>query len=144
MINIVGICNSVQNLTQVSDCNALLTWAAREKSDLNFKRLSDERLTVRFAETSQELDAILQGVLAELAATETIIAVLPEGPSKDEAINKKTRLEYKKFLLENRKESYGTVALLEKEMDLARVEQEIEEVDAFIAAVEEKKAALKA
>lgn len=135
---------SVQNLTQVSDCNALLTWAAREKSDLNFKKLSDERLTVRFAETSQELDAILQGVLAELAATETIIAVLPEGPSKDEAINKKTRLEYKKFLLENRKESYGTVALLEKEMDLARVEQEIEEVDAFIAAVEEKKAALKA
>ena len=135
---------SVQNLTQVSDCNALLTWAAREKSDLNFKKLSDERLTVRFAETSQELEAILQGVLAELAATETIIAVLPEGPSRDEAINKKTRLEYKKFLLENRKESYGTVALLEKEMDLARVEQEIEEVDAFIAAVEEKKAALKA
>ena len=135
---------SVQNLTQVSDCNALLTWAAREKSDLNFKKLSDERLTVRFAETSQELDAILQGVLAELAATETIIAVLPEGPSKDEAINKKTRLEYKKFLLENRKESYGTVALLEKEMDLARVEQEIEEVDAFIAAVEEKRQALAA
>ena len=135
---------SVQNLTQVSDCNALLTWAAREKSDLNFKKLSDERLTVRFAETSQELDAILQGVLAELAATETIIAVLPEGPSKDEAINKKTRLEYKKFLLENRKESYGTVALLEKEMDLARVEQEIEEVNAFIAAVEEKRAALAA
>ncbi|QBZ98850.1 hypothetical protein [Flavobacterium sangjuense] len=135
---------SVHNLTQVSDCNALLTWAAREKSDLNFKKLSDERLTVRFAETSQELDAILQGVLAELAATETIIAVLPEGPSKDEAINKKTRLEYKKFLLENRKESYGTVALLEKEMDLARVEQEIEEVDAFIAAIEEKKAALTA
>ena len=135
---------SVQNLTQVSDCNALLTWAAREKSDLNFKKLSDERLTVRFAETSQELDAILQGVLAELAATETIIAVLPEGPSKDEAINKKTRLEYKKFLLENRKESYGTLALLEKEMDLARVEQEIEEVNAFIAAVEEKRAALAA
>ena len=135
---------SVNNLTQVADCNALLTWAAKEKSDLNFKRLSDERLTVRFAETSQELDAILQGVLAELAATETIIAVLPEGPSRDEALNKKTRLEYKKFLLENRRESYGTVALLEKEMDLARVEQEIEEVDAFIVAVEGKKAALAA
>ena len=135
---------SVQNLTQVSDCDALLTWAAREKSDLNFKKLSDERLTVRFAETSQELDAILQGVLAELAATETIIAVLPDGPTKDDAINKKIRLEYKKFLLENRKESYGTVALLEKEMDLARVEQEIEEVDAFIVAVEAQKATITA
>ena len=135
---------SVQNLTQVSDCDALLTWAAREKSDLNFKKLSDERLTVRFAETSQELDAILQGVLAELAATETIIAVLPDGPTKDDAINKKIRLEYKKFLLENRKESYGTVALLEKEMDLARVVQEIEEVDAFIVAVEAQKATITA
>lgn len=135
---------SVQNLTQVTDCDVLLTWAQREKADLNFKKLSDERLTVRFAETSQELDAILQGVLAELAATETIIAVLPEGPSRDEAINKKTRLEYKKFLLENRRESYGTVALLEKEMDLARVVQEIEEVDSFIAAVEEKRQLLAA
>lgn len=120
----------------------MLTLAAREKADLNFKKLSDERLTNRYAETSQELDADLQGVLAELAATETIIAVLPEGPSQDDALNKKTRLEYKKFLIETRKESFGTVALLEKEMDLARVSQEIVEVEAFIAAVEEKKATL--
>lgn len=133
---------SVNNLTQVADCNALLTWAGREKADLAFKKLSDERLTSRFAETSLELDAVLQGVLAEIAATETIIAVLQDGPSRDEAINKKTRLDYKKFLLENRKESYGVVALLEKEMDLGRVNQEIEEVDAFILAVETHKATL--
>lgn len=133
---------SVNNLTQVADCIALLNWAAKEKEDLTFKRLSDERLTRRYAETSQELDAILQGVLAELAATDTIISVLPEGPTRDEAINKKTRLEYKIFLLENRRESYGTVALLEKEMDLARVNKELEEVAVFIAAVEAKKATL--
>ena len=133
---------SVSNLTQVADCNALLAWAGKEKADLSFKKLSDERLTVRYAETSLELDAILQGVLAELAATETIIAVLPEGPTKEDAINKKVRLEYKKFLLETRKESYGSVALLEKEMDLGRVNQEIAEVDAFIVAVEAQKATL--
>ncbi len=126
---------SVSALTQISDCDALLNWAAKEKADLNFKKLSDERLTVRYAETSQELDVILQGVLAELAATETIIAVLPEGPTKEDAINKKTRLEYKKFLLETRRESYGSVALLEKEMELGRVIEEITEVDAFISAV---------
>ncbi|MDI1318403.1 hypothetical protein [Flavobacterium sp.] len=133
---------SVSNLTQVADCNALLAWAGKEKADLSFKKLSDERLTVRYAETSLELDAILQGVLAELAATETIIAVLPEGPTKEDAMNKKVRLEYKKFLLETRKESYGSVALLEKEMDLGRVNQEIAEVDAFIVAVEAQKATL--
>jgi hypothetical protein len=133
---------SVTNLTQVADCDALLTWAAKEKADLDYKRLSDERLTARYAETSLELDAILQGVIAELSATETIIAVLPEGPSRDDALNKRTRLEYKKFLLETRKESYGTVALLEKEMELARVNREISEVEIFIAAVETQKATL--
>jgi len=130
---------SVQNLTQVADCNALLSWAAREKADLAFKKLSDERMTVRFAETSQEIEAILQGVIAEISATETIIAVLPEGPSKEDAKERKTRLEYKKFLLETRKASYGTVALLEKEMDLARVNQEMVEVDSFMEAVTTKK-----
>lgn len=135
---------SVSSLTQVADCNVLLSWAAKEKADLNFKKLSDERLTTRYAETAQELEAILQGVIAEIAATDTIISVLPDGPTKDDAINKKTRLEYKKFLLETRRESYGTVALLEKEMDLGRVTQEIAEVDAFIAAVTAQKSTLSA
>ncbi len=135
---------STANLTQVADCDALLSWAAREKADLSFKKLSDERMTTRYAETSLELDAILQGVLAELAATETILAVLPEGPTKEDALKKKTRLEYKKFLLETRRESYGTVALLEKQMDLGRVLQEIEEVDIFINTIESRKSELQA
>lgn len=90
---------TITNLTQIADCDALLTWAAKEKEDLNFKKLSDQRLTVRFAQTSLELDAILQGVIAEIGAQETIIAVLPQGPSREDAINKKTRLEYKKSYL---------------------------------------------
>lgn len=135
---------TITNLTQIADCNALLAWAGREKADLVFKRISDERLTVRYADTSQELDALLRGVIVELTATETIITVLPDGPTKDDAINKKTRLEYKKFLLETRKESYGVVALVEKEMDLARVNRELEVVDSFIAAVETQKATLAA
>ena len=135
---------TITNLTQIADCNALLAWAGREKADLVFKRISDERLTVRYADTSQELDALLRGVIVELTATETIIAVLPDGPTKDDAINKKTRLEYKKFLLETRKESYGVVALVEKELDLARVNRELEVVESFIAAVETQKSTLAA
>ncbi|MFT3795354.1 hypothetical protein [Flavobacterium sp.] len=135
---------SVQNLTLVADCNVLLSLAAKERADLDFKRLSEERMTVRFTQTSQEIDADLQGVIVEIAATETIISMLPDGPSKDEAIDKKTRLEYRKFTLENRKESYGTIALLEKEMDLSRTIREIEEVDGFIAVVSERRAALAA
>ena len=135
---------SITNLTEVADCNVLLSWAAKEKADLDFKRLSDERLTARYTATSEEINADLQGVLAEISATETIIAALPDGPSKEDAINKRTRLEYKKFLLETRRESYGTVALLEKEMDLARVIQELTEVEAFISTVKTRKVELEA
>lgn len=133
---------TVNNLTQVADCNLLLTWAAKEKGDLTFKKTAEERLTVKYAETSMEIEATLQGVLADLAAEESIIASLPDGPIKDEHIVRRTKLVYKKFLLETRRESYGAIALLQKETEVARVDQEIEEMDAFIASVEEKKQAL--
>ena len=133
---------SISGLTTVADCDVLLTWAGKEKADLEFKKLSEERLTSKYATTSVEVDAILQGVLVELSAVDTIIGVLPDGPTKDEEIKKKVKLEYKKFLLENRKESYGAVALLEKEMDLARVVKELDEVNAFITIVTDHKATL--
>lgn len=135
---------SIANVTEVADCNVLLSWASKEKADLEFKKLSDERLTARYTATSAELDAELQGVVAEISATETIISMLPEGNSKEDAINKKTRLEYKKFLIETRKESNGVVALIEKEVDLARVQNELSEVNGFITILEARKAELTA
>lgn len=133
---------SIGNITQVADCDVLLTWSESEKAELIFKKLSEERLITKYTNTSVEVEAILQGVLVELSAIETIINVLPDGPTKEEEIKKKVKLEYKKFLLENRKESYGVVALLEKELDLARVESELAEIEAFITVVTNHKATL--
>jgi hypothetical protein len=135
---------SISNLTLVADCNSLLAWAAREKADLNYKKITIERVAQKYAETSVGLDAEIQGVIAEIAANDTIISVLPEGPTKEEALDKKVRLEYKKFVLENRKENFGTVALLQKQSELGRIEQEIVEVDAFVVAVEARVLALAA
>ena len=133
---------STSKITTVADCDLLLAWAAKEKADLNFKKLSEERLTNNYSTASIEIDAELQSVLTEIAATETIIAALPAGNSKEDAIKKKVRLEYKKFLLENRKESYGVVALLEKELDLTKVTLELTEIDTFTDAITTRKAAL--
>ena len=41
-----------------------------------------------------------------------------------------------------KKKSHGVLALLEKELDLNRVTVEITEIDAFVAAVTTRKAAL--
>lgn len=133
---------STSKITTVADCDLLLAWAAKEKADLNFKKLSEERLTNNYSTASIEIDAELQAVLTEITATETIIAALPAGNSKEDAVKKKVRLEYKKFLLENRKESYGIVALLEKELDLTKVTLELTEIDTFTAAITTRKAAL--
>ena len=133
---------SIAKITTVADCDLLLSWAAKEKADLNYKKLSEERLTTNYSETSIEIDAELQSVIAEIAATVTVIATLPNGNSKEDAIKKKTKLEYKKFLLNNRKESYGVVALLEKELDLSRVTLELGEIDAFVTAITTRKAGL--
>jgi hypothetical protein len=80
---------SVNKITTVADCDLLLAWAVKEKADLNYKKLSEERLTNNYSETSIEIDAELQSVISEIAATETIIATLPEGNSKDEAGSKR-------------------------------------------------------
>ena len=135
---------SLNKITTVADCDVLLTWAEKEKSDLTFKQLSVERVTVNYSSTSIEIDAVLQGVIAEISAIDTIISTLAEGSTKEDLVKKKTRLDYKKFLLENRKESYGSVALLEKELDLERINKELDEVDAFITTVTDHKATLAA
>ena len=133
---------TVSNLTTIADCDVLLNMANKEKADLTFKKLSEERLVTNYSTTSVEIDAILQGVIAEIAAVNSILAVLPDGPTKDTEEKRKVRLEYKKFLLENRKESYGAVALLEKELDLERVNKQLDEVNLFIDAVTPHKATL--
>ena len=133
---------SISKITTVADCDLLLAWATKEKADLNFKKLSEERLTNNYSAASIEIDAELQAVIAEIASTETVIATLPAGNSKDEAVKKKVKLEYKKFLLENRKESYGVVALLEKELDLSKVTLELNEIDSFTAAIATRKTEL--
>ncbi|GAA4770962.1 MULTISPECIES: hypothetical protein [Flavobacterium] len=133
---------SFNKITQASDCDVLLAWAEKEKADLAFKKFSEERMTANYSSTSIEIDAVLQGVLAEISAVQTVIDVLPAGPTKENEIKRKTRLEYKKFLLENRKDSYGSVALLEKELDLERINKELTEVDLFITGVTAHKATL--
>lgn len=133
---------TVSNLTTIADCDVLLTMANKEKADLVFKKLSEERLVTNYSTTSIEIDAVLQGVVAEIAAVDSILAVLPEGSTKDSEEKRKVRLEYKKFLLENRKESYGAVALLEKELDLERVNKQLDEVNLFINTITAHKATL--
>lgn len=133
---------SIQKLTQVSDCDVLLSWAQREKEDLELKKLNEIKLTKNYSDTSVSIETELNSVIVQINTIDSILASLPEGAIKNDNLKKKTRLEYKKFLLEDRKVNYGVVALLEKEADVQRIVKELEELEAFIAVVTQKKATL--
>ncbi len=128
----------------LADCDAILTLVSREQADLQFAKAATEREITHYAENSVEVDAELQKVNAELAAYTTIVANLPAGENKEANITKLKRLEVRQRVLADRKNDYGVVALLDKQLSLGRIEKELVEVDAFIASLQAHKATLTA
>jgi hypothetical protein len=71
-----------------------------------------------------------------------LVASLPAGAAKDDNETRLKRLELKKFLLAQKDKNYSSVALLMRENDLERIIKEVDAVDAFITAVNTRKAAI--
>ena len=76
-----------------------MSWSAKEKAVLIYKKLSEERIANNYSETSVEIAAELQSVSNEISATETILTGLQDGSTKDDVANKKVKLEHKNKLL---------------------------------------------
>jgi hypothetical protein len=133
---------SVNLISTQADCDLLLSLAAKEKSDLEFQKLSQERQRKSYAETAGEVAAELQTVDAELTAITTVVAALPDGEVKDDNITRQKRLELRKRLLDDKKDNYGVVAVLEKELGIDRLDKELVAAQDFIVAIQARKAAL--
>jgi hypothetical protein len=126
---------TLSNLTTKADCTVLLNIANAEKDSMIYRKTGLQRQSQTATLTSMEIEASLAAVTAELAALDAILATLPAGPTYEENVVRKTKAEYKKFLLEQRRGNYGPIALVEKEYDIACIDQSIVETNAFIAAV---------
>jgi hypothetical protein len=133
---------SVNLISTQADCDLLLSLAAKEKSDLEFQKLSQERQRKSYAETAGEVAAELQTVDAELTAITTVVAALPDGEVKDDSITRQKRLELRKRLLDDKKDNYGVMAVLEKELGIDRLDKELAATQDFIVAIQARKAAL--
>lgn len=122
-------------LTNKPDCEALISITTQDKEVLSHRKKGLELNRSSSEKNAVDVDAELISVTAQIDAWQTIMNGLPDGPVKDEMEIKFKRLDLKKSTLEKRKESYGVLALLEKEYDIACLGKDIEEADAFIAAV---------
>lgn len=122
-------------LTLKADCQALINIANAEKDDLDYRKTGLLRQSQMATSTSLEIESGLAAVTAELSALASILLGLPPGPTYQENVVKQKKAEYKKFLLEQRRVNYGPIAMVEREYDIARIDQSITETDAFIAAL---------
>ena len=126
---------SVLTLTSRPDCQALINIASAEKDNLAYRKTGLQRQHQSASITSIGIQTDLSTVIAELAALQSVLDTIPPGPTADETMVRYKKAEYKKFLLEQRKGSFGPIALVEKEYDMACIDQAIAETDAFILAV---------
>ncbi len=124
---------SVEMIMTKPDCQAMINIATAERNVLVHKKNVQQFQHQNASATSVDVEAELAATSAELAALESILSTLPESPTKDKLYINFKKVEYKKFQLEQRKGNYGTLALLEREYDIACVEQSIVETDAFLA-----------
>ena len=129
---------TVSLLTNVPDCQALINIATREKSDLNYRKEGLMRLSQNATLTSAEIEAELTSVNAELAALQTLIDNLPDGPIKEDTIRRFKKADYKKVLLEGRRGKYGVLSILGREYDIACIDHDIAEADAYIIAITDR------
>lgn len=133
---------SVNKITSMADCDSLIEVANKEKDDLQYRKTTVTHQNANFASTAAEVEADLNSTNAQLTALNTVIAGLPNGTIKDANVTKQKRLELKAFLLNQKKENYGVIALLQNEMEQAAIDAQIAEVDAFVATVQAHKATL--
>ncbi|MFM9985994.1 MAG: hypothetical protein ACKVOK_12220 [Flavobacteriales bacterium] len=129
-------------LGTVGDCDKVLLSAQKQKSSLEVRRTNLVYRQGQDATTSTKVEADLVMIEAKIGALTTLINALPDGDEKDDRILERMGYEYRQGLLERRSENYGIIGQLEKENELAMIDLQIGEMNAFIAAVEARKAEL--
>jgi hypothetical protein len=133
---------SVAQLKTIAECDAVLNMIGKEKADLQYRQTGTQRKQTSYSESSTEIATELTTVNAEITAYESIMATLPEGDAKDDTKAKLKKMQYRQFLLTERKENYGVMSLMEKEMDLGMLEKQLAELEVFQAAVTTHKGTL--
>jgi len=129
-------------LKTVADCDGITKLLDKDKGDLEFRKISLGRQTKQYAQNAVEVEAELAAVNTELDSLASIIAGLPAGERKREEEIRKQRTIVRKMLLEERKNDYGVVALIEREVELDLTDRHIAAVTEALAAVATRKAAL--
>lgn len=114
----------------------------KEKDDLDFRVIVLNRQIRSYAANAEELAADLVAVDAEIASFNTQLEVMPAGERREKLITDLDRTRLRKRTLSARQQDFGSVALVEREVELAMNTAQLAVVNAAIADVAARKVAL--
>ncbi|MCP9752801.1 hypothetical protein EGI32_17745 [Ferruginibacter sp. HRS2-29] len=129
-------------MTTVADCDALLTSAGLQKQEIEIKKYQQDKKRLGITNNTLNIETERPALEAEIAAYETVIANLPEGDAKKSMESKLKKTQHKLFLLNEKSESYGSVAMNSLEFQITCIENDLVAIDDFIAQIQGRKAAL--
>ena len=134
---------SVNLLATIADCDAAIAMADTELRDLQHRADNLDYTRENTTDSATEVQAELASLDAEIAALNTIIPTLAAGTKarKNNVINLR-RATNRQAILNDKQDTRGPVALLIRELNLAQVQVQITETNAFKAAVTAHKATL--
>ncbi|MEN9640568.1 MAG: hypothetical protein RLZZ262_2437 [Bacteroidota bacterium] len=135
---------SLNLVTTIADCDALLNMANDEKNTLEYRQTTLNYQLNNQTESSVEFASDLLAATTELQSVEASIAQMTEGDARNAQIRRKMTLELKIFNMNLRAENYGITSVLSRQMEINQVAQQLEVTDAFIADVEARKLQLAA
>lgn len=133
---------STNLLQSVAECDTLLTSIDRE---IRYNNGRMQTLSVRnedLAEDSVDYVTEIAELEADLAFIADKIPVTPEGRKKENLITEQHEKTGKLRRLRDRANTYGPIGVLNKEHEVAVLNQTLEELNAFKTAVESRKSQL--
>jgi hypothetical protein len=133
---------SLDVLTTTADCDAMISIAQKEKGTLTYRKTTLEWQQANFNENSGDVDQELPAILTEIDFLKAAIATMADGPAKEDKKDKLRKAESRKYTLSKKDKTYGNLALLSLQLEIARVQKEMDEVDIFTQNVTTKKATL--
>jgi len=133
---------SLDKVTTVEACDALLEVAQEDKESLERRRRNLDEAIDNFDERTTDIGTEHTAVIALLASYTTLYGSLPEGKDKVEINLEIKRLEARKAQLDKMVIGYSVYALLGKQVDFNLLDAQVNITDAYIAAVQAKRTAL--
>ena len=135
---------SIGQVQQGADLTLLKNEALKERRRLVAKKSTVEIQVNNMSENKDEISGGLTAVNQEVATMTSVVAGLPNGPTKDEFAVKLRKLEFRQFLLQNRAKTRGLVTVIQYEHDINIIDAIIVVIDDFVAQLDAQLAALPA